>query len=65
MFFFQKNNFQEHASGLENYISGDPTGVYIMCILAEMHDISNEQGPYSREDHLTLRFFRNFKMRNS
>ena len=23
------------------------------------------QGPYSREDHLTLGFFRNFKMRNS
>ena len=23
------------------------------------------QGPYSREDHLTLGFFRNLKMRNS
>ena len=27
--------------------------------------IIHDLGPYSREDHLTLGFFRNFKMRNS
>ena len=39
--------------------------LYLGLILSDQCRILEYQGPYSREDHLTLGFFRNFKMRNS